>query len=101
MVSGKVEYGWLTGKEKWVVWTLMDFNPVSPNAIARLSANLGPQNYHLSRMVPGEDVVGESHDSDKGIDNGILFNVCERFVSTPLPLSIGRSFHNYILTQQN
>ena len=37
-----------------------------PNAIARLSTNLDPQNYDLSNMGPGDDVVGELACGDNG-----------------------------------
>ncbi len=40
--------------------------------IARLSANLDPHNYDQSGMGPGEDVVGECNDNDRGLDNGIV-----------------------------
>jgi hypothetical protein len=43
-----------------------------PNTIARLCAKLDPRNYNLSGIGPGEDDTGESHDSDKGIDDGIV-----------------------------
>jgi hypothetical protein len=43
-----------------------------PNMIARLSANLNPRNYDQSGMGPGEGVVGECNDNDRGLDNGIV-----------------------------
>ena len=44
-----------------------------PNAIAQLSTNLDPRNYHLSDMGPGADVVGEVYLGDGGVeeDEGI------------------------------
>jgi hypothetical protein len=47
----------------------MDFDGLSesiPNAIAQLSTNLDPCNYDLSDMGPGEDVVGEIYNGDRG-----------------------------------
>ena len=47
----------------------MDFDGLSvsiPNAIARLSTNLDPRNYDLSDMGPGDDVIDEIYNEDRG-----------------------------------
>ena len=47
----------------------LDFDGIResiPNSIARLSTNLDPRNFDLSKMGPGEDVVGEIYHGDRG-----------------------------------
>ncbi len=65
----------------------LDFDGLSssiPNVIAWLSANLDPHNYDQSGMGPGEDVVGECNDNDRGLDNGIVgFKTAVKELSLP------------------
>ncbi len=72
-----------------------------PNAIARLRANLDLCNYDESGMGPEEDVVGECNANDRGQDNGIVgFETAVKDLLLPFfPLSVGRSFHNYVSTK--
>ena len=58
--------------------------PSIPNTVARLSANLGPQNYNLSGMGPGEYVVSETQDSNQGTEDGIVgFKTLVKDLSLP------------------
>jgi hypothetical protein len=65
----------------------LDFDGLSssiPNAISRLSTNLDPRNYNQSGMGPGEDVVGECNDNDRGLDDGIVgFETAVKDLSLP------------------
>jgi hypothetical protein len=55
-----------------------------PNAVAKLSTNLDPHNYDQSGMGPGEDVVVECNDNDRGLDDGIVgFKTTVKDLSLP------------------
>ena len=73
-----------------------------PNAIAWLSTNLDPQNYDLSDMGPGANVVGEVYLGDVGVeeDEGISTSTSVNSMSRAFFLMTAScSFCNYVHLQ--